>query len=255
MSSLVRQRCLHFPLLLPLLGGGKGKNNKRKGKENGKAVLCPFRRTLAEVRTLAGSALAVEVPNPTMSAGVLQAKSTESLEDSLPLSVSSVVLLVKPDMCSKRVLLLASETVFELEARAVLEDRRRGRESSFSFELDLTLCNNFFRGSRLVEFFRQGILTPSTHLHLQLRGHGRAILALWGKILCGLVRPLSGNHPSHRQKARKFVMLTLFWNALPGVLSKHQIALSRLWLSPSFFLKTSAAVKMVFPRYVRYVNF
>ena len=41
-------------------------------------------------------------------------------------SASSVVPVVKPDIRSQRVLLLASETVFESEARPALENRRRG---------------------------------------------------------------------------------------------------------------------------------
>ena len=68
-------------------------------------------------------------------------------EDSLPSSVSSAVPLVKPESGPKRVLLLASETVFESEARAALENQPRIKESSVCFELmylDLTPVIDFF---------------------------------------------------------------------------------------------------------------
>ena len=49
--------------------------------------------------------------------------------------------------------------MFESEARAALENRRRGRESSISLELvslDFTLCNDFFAVLDLLNFVQRG---------------------------------------------------------------------------------------------------
>ena len=52
-------------------------------------------------------------------------------------------------------LLLASETVCESEARAALENRQRGRESSTSFEL-VYLDNYFFAVLDLLNYIQRG---------------------------------------------------------------------------------------------------
>ena len=100
------------------------------------------------------------MPHPQDQLKLVKRSSEQVAGDSLLLSASWGVPLVKPDIRSQRVLLLASETVFESEARAALENRQRGRESSASFELvclDFTLCNDFFAVLDLLNYFQRGI--------------------------------------------------------------------------------------------------
>ena len=66
---------------------------------------------------------------------------------------------MKPDSGSKRVLLLASETVFESEARAALENQQRARESSVLLELvysDLTSILDFLAVLDLLNHIQHG---------------------------------------------------------------------------------------------------
>ena len=139
-------------------------------------------------------------------------------EDPLPLSVSSAVPLVKPDSGSKRVLLLASETVLESKARAALDNQQRTRESSLLLELvylDLTSILDFLAVLDLLNHIQHGFFDVIHIIQLSLRGRAPAILVTPVNVLSGRVRHRLVSRRSRRLRIRKFVLPTryLVWCA------------------------------------------
>ena len=140
------------------------------------------------------------------------------------MSASAAVPLVKPESGLKRVLLLASEAVFESEVRKALERQLRQEKCSTCFELvylDLTSLIDFLAVLDLLAYIRQGIF-DSIHIFppaatWSRSGHsgfpGRAPLR-------SRSAPLGLSH-FHGLKMKRFALPTFFWKCWPGAPSKR----------------------------------
>ena len=164
-----------------------------------------------------------------MSAGASPTKSPEPPHYNLPRSLrrsprcplSLLFSLQKPEIVPKRVLLLASEAIFESEVREALERQLQSRGSCTCVDqvyLDLTSLGPGFTCIHQAQF---------TSYHLRLPGLALATPAFQVNNHFGLARPHTASHHLHQLKTKRFALPTLFWRYWPGVPSKRHNAYTK----------------------------